>query len=147
MFIKFKNAFINLDHIAAIAGPHEAHPEGALVYANGNSLDLEPGEYDALASVLLAASSINLAAVASDTAAETYRAAGATATFLHFQQTQEMVRRFRSSFFPEISEIDETATVKSPSQSMKPQVSEFKDPASSTFAGRPGLFPDPFEEV
>ena len=145
MFIKFKDAFINTDHVAAFGGPHEGFPDGAIIYANGNTVDLEPGEYEALSNVLLAAGSINLAAVASPTAAETYRTAAGVATFHHFQQTQAMVDHFRASF----EQKSETRRAVHPSEDrareFRPEA--FSAPLPPAITNRPGVFPDPYEDL
>ena len=145
MFIKFNGAFINMDHIFAIFAPDEEFVSGAIVPAEGKPISLEGGEYEALSNVLLAAGSINLSAVASPTAAETYRTAAGVATFHHFQQTQAMVDHFRASF----EQKSETRRAAQPSEG---QAKEFRpelpaDSLPTTLTNRPGVFPDPYEDL
>jgi hypothetical protein len=145
MFIKFKDSFVNMDQIAAVCAPDNEFANGVLLYVRGGTVDLEPGEYEALSNVLLAAGSINLAAVASPTAAETYKAAAGVATFYHFQQTQEMVDQFRANF----EQKGETRRDPQPSEG---QAKEFRpeppaNPLPTTLTNRPGVFPDPYEDL
>lgn len=145
MFIKFQNSFINMDQVAAVFAPDADYPNGALMYTKGAAVELEPGEYEAMSNVLLAAGSINLAAVASPTAAETYRAAASVATFHHFQQTQAMVDHFRTSFEQKIG----TRRAAQPSEG---QAKEFRpeplaETLPATLTNRPGVFPDQFEDL
>jgi hypothetical protein len=144
MFIKFKNAFFNMDQVATIFSPDGDYPNGALLFVKGSAVDLEPGEYEALSNYLLATGAPNLATVAQ--AGDIYREAAARAPIDHALQTQAATLQFDRSFQKE----KETKPNPPPSQAMNPEQRPETRTAETlppSITNRPGVFPDQFEDL
>jgi hypothetical protein len=144
MFIKFKDAFLNMDGIFAIARPDHEYPHGALQPMRGEPIPLDEGEYTALSCLLFAAGSIDLGTVRGEI--ETYHEAATRAVVRHVLQTKAAIEKFDQTFRHK-SETNQPPSTSQPVNTEPPREQVRVNPLPPSITNRPGVFPDPYEEL